>query len=73
MTANLGPRLSIKRPTNGKAKDPKSVPKVYISETRVRDKPRSLIRLSKKTDTPTVCPGCVIMMPKVPASKIIQP
>ena len=72
-TATRGPRRSIKRPTKGSEKEPASVPSVYRSDTAERDSPKSAMILSRKTDTPTVWPGVVIIMPKVPAKRMTQP
>jgi hypothetical protein len=72
-TASRGPRRSMERPTQGSAKAPVRVPSVYSSETPERVAPKSSMIGSRKTDTPTVCPGIVIINPSVPTTRITQP
>ena len=72
-TASRGPRRSIERPTHGSVRAPARVPSVYTSETLARLNPRSSMIGSRKTETPTVWAGVVIISPSVPATRTTHP
>ncbi len=73
ITAVRGPRRSMNRPENGKLSEPSSVPPRYRADTPERDSPRSAMMWSRKTETPVVWPGFVIIAPSVPAAMTHQP
>ena len=73
VTIVLEPRRSICLPQKGKEKLPTKVPIEYSVLTRERLKFKSVMKCSIKIETVYVCPGLVMMIPKVPMAMMIQP